>query len=76
MGRSGAYNEKLSSKAAACAELLWNSSRLSIGKTAGMHAAVEAGAAAAHTVGKVRAKHVIPRPREEVEDIRERPAVR
>lgn len=33
-------------------------------------------AAAAGTVGKVRAAHVIPRPHEEVEDIIERPCMR
>ena len=38
--------------------------------------AVGAGAAAARTVGKVRAAHVIARPHEDVEDILERPQVR
>jgi ethanolamine utilization protein EutM len=39
-------------------------------------AAVDAGAAAAATVGKVRAAHVIPRPHHDVEDLLVRPPVR
>jgi ethanolamine utilization protein EutM len=46
------------------------------GEVGAVKAAVEAGAAAARTVGKVRAEHVIPRPHEEIEDILERPPVR
>jgi ethanolamine utilization protein EutM len=46
------------------------------GEVGAVKAAVDAGAAAARTVGKVRSAHVIARPHEEVEDILERPPVR
>lgn len=46
------------------------------GEVGAVQAAVDAGAAAARTVGKVRAAHVIARPHDEVEDILERPPVR
>ena len=46
------------------------------GDVGAVKAAVDAGAAAARTVGKVRAAHVIPRPHEDVEDLLERPPVR
>ena len=46
------------------------------GDVGAVKAAVDAGAAAAETVGKVRSAHVIPRPHEDVEDILERPPVR
>ncbi len=46
------------------------------GEVGAVRAAVEAGAAAARAVGKVRAEHIIARPHEEVEDILERPPVR
>ena len=46
------------------------------GDVGAVKAAVDAGAAAARTVGKVRSAHVIARPHEEIEDILERPAVR
>lgn len=46
------------------------------GEVGAVKAAVDAGAAAARTVGTVRSAHVIPRPHEEVEDILERPPVR
>lgn len=46
------------------------------GEVGAVKAAVDAGSAAARTVGKVRSAHVIPRPHEEVEDILERPPVR
>jgi ethanolamine utilization protein EutM len=46
------------------------------GDVGAVKAAVDAGAAAARTVGKVRSAHVIPRPHEEVEEILERPPVR
>jgi ethanolamine utilization protein EutM len=46
------------------------------GEVGAVKAAVDAGAAAARTVGKVRSAHVIPRPHEDVEDILERPPVR
>lgn len=46
------------------------------GEVGAVRAAVEAGAAAARSLGKVRAEHVIPRPHEEVEDILERPPIR
>lgn len=46
------------------------------GDVGAVKAAVDAGAAAARTVGKVRSAHVIPRPHEDVEDILERPPVR
>jgi ethanolamine utilization protein EutM len=39
-------------------------------------AAVDAGNAAAITVGKVRSAHVIARPHEDIEDLLERPPVR
>lgn len=46
------------------------------GETGAVKAAVEAGAAAAQAVGKVRSAHVIPRPHDDVEDLLERPPVR
>lgn len=46
------------------------------GDVGAVKAAVDAGAAAAESVGKVRSAHVIPRPHEDVEDILERPPVR
>ena len=46
------------------------------GDVGSVRAAVDAGQAAALTVGKVRCGHVIPRPHDEVEDILERPPVR
>lgn len=46
------------------------------GEVGAVKAAVDAGAAAAKSVGKVRAAHVIARPHEEIEEILERPAVR
>ena len=46
------------------------------GEVGAVKAAVDAGAAAARTVGKVRSALVIPRPHEDVEDILERPPVR
>ena len=46
------------------------------GEVGAVKAAVEAGAAAAQVVGKVRSAHVIPRPHEDIEDILERPPVR
>lgn len=46
------------------------------GDVGAVKAAVDAGAAAARSVGKVRSAHVIPRPHEDVEDILERPPVR
>ena len=46
------------------------------GDVGAVKAAVDAGAAAARTVGKVLSAHVIPRPHEDVEDLLERPAVR
>jgi len=46
------------------------------GEASTARAAIEAGVAAASTVGKIRAAHVTPRPHEEVEDIIERPCVR
>lgn len=46
------------------------------GDVGAVKAAVDAGAAAAQAVGKVRSAHVIPRPHEDIEDILERPAVR
>ena len=46
------------------------------GDVGAVKAAVGAGAAAARTVGKVRAADVIARPHEDVEDILERPPVR
>jgi ethanolamine utilization protein EutM len=46
------------------------------GDVGAVKAAVDAGAAAAKTVGKVRSAHVIARPHEDVEDILERPPVR
>ncbi len=46
------------------------------GDVGAVKAAVDAGAAAASTVGKVRSAHVIPRPHEDVEDLLERPPVR
>lgn len=46
------------------------------GDVGAVKAAVDAGAAAAATVGKVRTAHVIPRPHEDIEDILERPPVR
>lgn len=46
------------------------------GDVGAVKAAVDAGAAAARTVGKVRSAHVIPRPHQDVEDLLERPPVR
>ena len=46
------------------------------GEVGAVRAAVDAGGAAARTVGKVRAEHVIARPHEDIEDILERPPVR
>jgi len=46
------------------------------GDVGAVKAAVDAGAAAAKTVGKVRSAHVIPRPHDDVEDLLERPPVR
>lgn len=46
------------------------------GDVGAVKAAVDAGAAAARTVGTVRSAHVIPRPHEDVESILERPPVR
>lgn len=46
------------------------------GDVGAVKAAVDAGAAAAQTVGTVRSAHVIPRPHEDVEAILERPPVR
>lgn len=46
------------------------------GDVGAVKAAVDAGAAAARTVGTVRSAHVIARPHEDVEDILERPPVR
>jgi ethanolamine utilization protein EutM len=46
------------------------------GDVGAVKAAVDAGAAAARTVGKVRSAHVIARPHEDIEDILERPPVR
>lgn len=46
------------------------------GDVGAVKAAVDAGAAAARTVGTVRSAHVIPRPHEDVEDILDRPPVR
>jgi ethanolamine utilization protein EutM len=46
------------------------------GDVGAVKAAVDAGAAAAKAVGKVRSAHVIPRPHDDVEDLLERPPVR
>lgn len=46
------------------------------GDVGAVKAAVDAGAAAARAVGKVRSAHVIPRPHEDIEDLLERPPVR
>ena len=46
------------------------------GDVGAVKAAVDAGAAAARTVGTVRSAHVIPRPHDDVEVILERPPVR
>jgi ethanolamine utilization protein EutM len=46
------------------------------GDVGAVKAAVDAGAAAAKTVGTVRSAHVIARPHEDVEDILDRPPVR
>ena len=46
------------------------------GDVGAVKAAVDAGAAAARTVGTVRSAHVIARPHEDVESILERPPVR
>lgn len=46
------------------------------GDVGAVKAAVDAGASAAKTVGRVRSAHVIPRPHEDVEGILERPPVR
>ena len=45
------------------------------GDVGAVKAAVDAGAAVAQAVGKLRSAHVIPRPHEDVEDILERPPV-
>ncbi|MCW5657080.1 MAG: BMC domain-containing protein [Burkholderiaceae bacterium] len=46
------------------------------GEVGAVQAAIEAGAVAARSVGKVRAVHLIARPHEEIEAILERPPVR
>jgi ethanolamine utilization protein EutM len=46
------------------------------GDVGAVKAAVDAGNAAAITVGKVRSAHVIARPHEDIEDLLERPPVR
>jgi ethanolamine utilization protein EutM len=46
------------------------------GDVGAVKAAVDAGNAAALTVGKVRSAHVIARPHEDIEDLLERPPVR
>ena len=46
------------------------------GDVGAVKAAVDAGAAAARAIGKVRSAHVIARPHEDVEDLLERPPVR
>jgi ethanolamine utilization protein EutM len=46
------------------------------GDVGAVKAAVDAGDAAAKTVGKVRSAHVIARPHEDIEDLLERPPVR
>jgi ethanolamine utilization protein EutM len=46
------------------------------GDVGAVKASVDAGAAAARTVGTVRSAHVIARPHEDVEDLLERPPVR
>jgi ethanolamine utilization protein EutM len=46
------------------------------GEVGAVKAAVDAGAAAAAIVGKVRSVHVIARPHEDIDDILERPPVR
>jgi ethanolamine utilization protein EutM len=46
------------------------------GEVGAVKAAVDAGAAAAAAVGKVRSAHVIARPHEDIEDILDRPPVR
>lgn len=46
------------------------------GDVGAVKAAVDAGAAAAGTVGTVRSAHVIPRPHEDIEAILRRPPVR
>ena len=46
------------------------------GDVGAVKAAVDAGAAAARTVGTVRSAHVIPRPHEDLEAILQRPPVR
>jgi ethanolamine utilization protein EutM len=46
------------------------------GDVGAVKAAVDAGAAAAKTVGTVRSAHVIARPHDDVEDLLERPPVR
>jgi ethanolamine utilization protein EutM len=46
------------------------------GDVGAVKAAVDAGAAAARTVGTVRSAHVIARPHDDVEDLLERPPVR
>jgi ethanolamine utilization protein EutM len=46
------------------------------GDVGAVKAAVDAGAAAAKTVGTVRSAHVIPRPHEDVADLLQRPPVR
>lgn len=46
------------------------------GEVGAVKAAVDAGAAAARVVGKVRSAHVIPRPHDDIEDILQRPPVR
>ncbi|MCM0607772.1 MAG: BMC domain-containing protein [Ideonella sp. WA131b] len=46
------------------------------GDVGAVKAAVDAGAAAARTVGTVRSAHIIARPHADVEDLLERPPVR
>lgn len=46
------------------------------GEVGAVKAAVDAGAAAANSVGKVRSAHVIARPHEDIEDLLVRPPVR
>jgi ethanolamine utilization protein EutM len=46
------------------------------GDVGAVQAAVDAGRAAAETIGKVVSAHVIPRPHDEIPDILERPPVR
>jgi ethanolamine utilization protein EutM len=46
------------------------------GDVGAVKAAVDAGAAAAQSVGTVRSAHIIPRPHEDIEDLLMRPPVR